>query len=148
MERSWLTFNAENENSVVQRQLWLQHNVRDITPAQAYDQARKEFYDLRLQEDVERRIAKEEALSTGAQFGKSTLDIGMELEDKEFEKWKEWAAKEVQLQEQRQAAMYTGVEEGAIDDASEGEFDAALEEVSDQIPAQGQSALGGAMMRP
>lgn len=121
-----------------------------ITSAQAYDQARKEFYDLRLQEDVERRVAKEEAMSTGAYFGKSALDIGMELEDKEYEKWKEWATKEVALAEQRQAAMYTGggeSEEMAVD-SNAAEYDAALEEVSDQIPAQGQSALGGAMIRP
>ena len=122
----------------------------EITPAQAYDQARKEFYDLRLQEDVERRVAKEEAMSTGAYFGKSTLDIGMELEDKEYERWKEWASAEVTLVEQRRAAMYTGGEqsENMAVDANPAEHGAAIEEVSDQIPAQGQSALGGAMFRP
>ncbi|KAL9073223.1 MAG: hypothetical protein Q9161_003055 [Pseudevernia consocians] len=141
---------ALSGESVVQRQLWLQHNVPGITSAQAYDQARKEFYDLRLQEDVERRVAKEEAMSTGAYFGKSALDIGMELEDKEYERWKEWAAKEVVLAEQRRAAMYTGgVESGDMAvDSDPAEYEAALEEVSDQIPAQGQSALGGAMIRP
>lgn len=118
-------------DSVVQRQLWLLHNVPEITSAQTYDQARKEFYDLRLQEDVERRVAKEEAMSTGAYFGKSALDIGMELEDKEYERWKKWATKEVALAEQRQAAMYTGgVESGEM-----AESEAAVEEVSDQTPA-------------
>lgn len=121
-----------------------------LKAAQAYDQARKEFYDLRLQEDVERRVAKEEAMSTGAYFGKSVLDIGMELEDQEYERWKEWATKEVALAEQRQAAMYTGsVENGEMAlDSDAAEYEAAVEEVSDQIPAQGQSALGGAMVRP
>lgn len=121
-----------------------------ITSAQAYDQARKEFYDLRLQEDVERRVAKEEAMSTGAYFGKSALEIGMELEDKEYERWKEWAMKEVTLLEQRQAAMYTGGAESSESEleSNSAESGAALEEVSDQIPAQGQSALGGAMLRP
>lgn len=121
-----------------------------IKPAQAYDQARKEFYDLRLQEDVERRVAKEEATSTGAYFGKSALDIGMELEDKEYEKWKVWATNEVALADQRQAALYTGGDENedmALD-SDPAELEAAVEEVSDQIPAQGQSALGGAMIRP
>ena len=121
-----------------------------MTAAQAYDQARKEFYDLRLQEDVERRIAKEEAMSTGAYFGKSALEIGMELEDKEYESWKEWASKEVTLLEQKQAAMYSGgaeSEEAALD-SDPAEHEAAMEEVSDQIPAQGQSALGGAMVTP
>ena len=134
--------------SAVQRQLWLQYNVPGITSAQAYDEARKEFYELRLQEDVERRVAKEEALSTGAYFGKSTLEIGMELEDKEYERWKTWATKEAAIAEQRQAAMYTGtVESGDIAvDSDLGEYQA--EEVSDQVPAHGQDALGGAMIRP
>ena len=78
-------------------------------------------------------------MSTGAYFGKSALEIGMELEDKEYERWKEWAMKEVTLLEQRQAAMYTG---GADSSESEvesnsAEYEAALEEVSGQIPAQG-----------
>ena len=135
--------------SVVQRQLWLRHNVPGITSGQAYDQARKELYDLRLQEDVERRVAREEAISTGAHFGKSALDIGMELENKEFDSWKEWASSQVALAQQKQAAMYTGNdnEEAALD-ADQGDYEAALEETSDQIPAQGQSALGGAMIRP
>ena len=136
--------------SVVQRQLWLRHNNLDITPAQVYDKARKEFYDLRLQEEIERRVAKEEATSTGAYFGPSALDIGMELEDKEYERWKTWAQKEIELRQQRNAAMYTGgvQSEDAAIGADEAEQNAALEEVSDQIPAQGQGALGGAMIHP
>ena len=89
-------------------------------------------------------------MSTGAYFGKSALDIGMELEDKEYENWKVWATNEVALAEQRQAALYTGGEENeemALD-SDPAELEAAVEEVSDQIPAQGQSALGGAMIRP
>ena len=138
------------EISVVQRQLWLRHNVPGITPAQAYDQARKEFYEQRLQEDVERRVAKEEATSTGAYFGPSVLDIGMALEDKEYEKWKVWAQNEVDALAQKNAAMYSDgiANEATAIDADDGEYNAAIEEVSDQIPAQGQSALGGALVHP
>ena len=87
-------------------------------------------------------------MSTGAYFGKSALEIGMELEDKEYERWKRWATKEVALAEQRQAAMYTGgVENGETSvDSDPAEYEAALEEDSAQIPAQGQSALGGAVV--
>ncbi|KAL8945917.1 MAG: hypothetical protein Q9222_007612, partial [Ikaeria aurantiellina] len=78
--------------SVIQRQLHLlQHSQPPMTSAKAYDIARKEFYDLRLQQDIERRVAKEEAMATGAYFGKSVLQVGMELEDKVFEEWKAWA---------------------------------------------------------
>ena len=98
-----------------------------MTKAQAYDKARKEFYELRLQEDVQRRVAKEEAAATGAYFGKSVLDIGMELEDQEFERWKAKALVDAELLKQRQAAVYTG----ELDDNSKaGELEAALEESS------------------
>lgn len=125
------------------------HDKPSITQAQAYDQARKEFYELRLQEDVERRVAKEEAEATGAYFGKSMLEIGMELEDKVFEEWKGWAADEVVKLEQKQAAMYTGLDnESMAMSPDDPETEAAIEEVSDSIPAKGQEALGGAPFRP
>lgn len=59
-----------------------------------YDQARKEFYDLRLQEEVRRQVAKEEAMATGAYFGKSLIEIGMELEDKQFKRLNFWVEKQ------------------------------------------------------
>jgi small subunit ribosomal protein S23 len=98
---------ADTSDSVIQRQLWLLHNVEGMTSKKAYDIARGEFYALRHEEDVERRVAKEEALSTGAYFGKSTLEIGMELEDQAYEEWKAWAVKEVELLEQQKDAAYT-----------------------------------------
>lgn len=140
---------ALNGESVVQRQMWLQHNVPSMSPAKAYDQARKEFYRLRLQEDVQRLVAQEEALATGAYFHKSTLEIGMDLEDKQFEEWKAWAIKEVQLADQQRNAMYTGQENQAMDmPAGDPETEAGIEEVSDALPAQGQSAQGGARVMP
>ena len=81
-----------------------------MSTAQAYDQARQEFYALRHQEDVERRIAKEEAEATGAYFGKSMLEISMGIEDKVYENWKQWAHKEITVAEQLRDAAYTGTE--------------------------------------
>lgn len=100
--------------SVVQRQLWLVDNVPEMSNNQAYDIARKEFYALRHEEEVERRIAKEEAMWTGAYFGKGILEVGMELEDKTYESWKAWANKEVEAIDRQRDAAYTGV--GAGDD--------------------------------
>ncbi|KKK20018.1 hypothetical protein P175DRAFT_0519342 [Aspergillus ochraceoroseus IBT 24754] len=113
--------------SVVQRQLWLLNNVPDMTESAAYDIARQEFYRLRLQEDIERRVAAEEAEATGAVFGPTRLEVGMELESREYERWKQWAKLEAQLQDQR-AAAFTGAPEIAA--ASEG----ALEEPEDAPP--------------
>ncbi|KAG9238400.1 37S ribosomal protein S25, mitochondrial [Amylocarpus encephaloides] len=76
--------------SVVQRQLYLM-DVEGKQKMEAYDIARKEFYALRHEEEVERRVAKEEALWSGAYFGKGPLEVGMELEDKVYEEWKDWA---------------------------------------------------------
>ncbi|KAI1923425.1 mitochondrial ribosomal small subunit component [Ophidiomyces ophidiicola] len=94
--------------SVIQRQLYLLNNVPDITKGEAYDIARREFYSLRLQEDIERRIAQEEAMATGAYFGPDMLTTGMAMEDEMYEVWREWADRESQLASQR-TASFTGV---------------------------------------
>lgn len=74
----------------------------------AYDKARKEFYERRHYDEVERRIQREEALAVGAQFGKNALDVGTQLENETFDKWKEWAAKQVTIAEQARSAAYGG----------------------------------------
>lgn len=102
--------NEGSSTSVVQRQLWLLNNVPDITKTAAYDIARREFYKLRLQEDIERRVAAEEAEATGANFGPSYLEIGMDLENQQYEKWKAWAKTEAQIFDQRAAALSGGPE--------------------------------------
>jgi len=91
--------------SVVQRQLWLLHNVPDITVAQAYDMARKEFYLLRRQEETRRRIAAEEAEHMGAQFGKSENQISMQIENETYNDWERWSRQQVSEQMQRNAAF-------------------------------------------
>ena len=108
--------------SVVQRPLWLLNNVPDITKSTAYDIARREFYRLRLQEDIERRVAAEEAEATGANFGPSYLDLGMELENQQFDKWKAWARNEAQLLDQRTTSL-----SGAPEIAAESETDESIE---------------------
>jgi len=91
----------------------LLNNVPNMTKSAAYDIARREFYHLRLQEDIERRIAQEEARATGAYFGPDMHTVGMELENQEYERWKEWAIKEAQFQDQR-AAAFAGLPSAAV----------------------------------
>ena len=80
-------------------------NVENMTKEQAYDIARKEFYDIRQQEDIQRRVAQEEARMVGGYFGKSRLQVSMELEDVTYEKWKKWAEGEaLKLQAERESA--------------------------------------------
>ncbi|KAF2840533.1 mitochondrial ribosomal protein [Patellaria atrata CBS 101060] len=94
--------------SVIQRQMWLMHH-EGLDKALAYDRARKEFYKVRNLEELERRVAKEEALHTGAYFGKTALEVGMELEDKAWEDWKAWATAEVTTLRQVRQSAYTGL---------------------------------------
>ncbi|KAI9785715.1 MAG: mitochondrial ribosomal small subunit component [Geoglossum umbratile] len=117
--------------SVVQRQLWLLENVPDISPAEAYDRARHEFYALRYQEDVERRVAKEEALATGAYFGKSWLEVGMGLEDEMWETWKVWGLRESAAARQKRASAYTGLPDEGTKAELEGDptVDSIVEEL-------------------
>lgn len=95
-----------------------------LSKDQAYDKARKEFYKLRHQEDVERRIAREEAQMYGAYFGKTALQVGMELEDKQFEDWKKWASEESLKMEMQRNQAYTSFGEDAA--ALEPEEEAAI----------------------
>ena len=82
-----------------------------MTKAKAYDIARKEFYKHRLQEEVEQRIAHEEALAVGAYFDQSMVERGMELENQEYERWKKWSEKEASSLDQRTDSLL-GVNSG------------------------------------
>lgn len=80
--------------SVVQRQLWLLQNTPDISVAEAYDVARKEFYNVRRREQIAMRVAVEEAEMFGADFGRPVQSVGMSKEDAVYNEWLEWAAEE------------------------------------------------------
>lgn len=108
--------------SVVQRQLYLLQTVPQMQIDAAYDIARKEFYDLRRQEEVRMRIAAEEAESTGAMFGKTPLQWGIQVENKQHDDWERWAKEQVVLQQQKNAAFAGSTmvsEEDALADTTE-----------------------------
>lgn len=89
----------------VQRTLWLLQNTPDITLEAAYDKARKEFYNARLKEDIQRRIAPEEASHYGATFGPSIFQKSMRHEDKAFEEWRVWATQEQEMRLQARTGI-------------------------------------------
>ncbi|KAL5593979.1 hypothetical protein BROUX41_001031 [Berkeleyomyces rouxiae] len=78
---------------VVQRQVWLMEN-EGLSQDAAYDKARREFYEERHLRELRQRIAVEEARYVGAYFGKTRLELGMEQEDRSYERWKSLAAVE------------------------------------------------------
>ncbi|KAK6517243.1 mitochondrial ribosomal small subunit component [Arthrobotrys megalospora] len=95
---------ALDGESVVQRQMWLME-YKELSTSEAYDVARKEFYRLRMRSDIERRIAAEEARSVGAFFGKTHLQVGLELEERALLAWKVKAQEAVARRQQRIEAM-------------------------------------------
>ncbi|KAF5973085.1 ribosomal S25 mitochondrial [Fusarium coicis] len=100
---------------VVQRQLWLMENEK-LEKRKAYDITRREFYRLRQEEEIEKRVALEEAKHVGAYFGKSRIDVSHHLEDREFENWKIWAGKETERQE---ASRNSEIEDFGLEDVEE-----------------------------
>jgi small subunit ribosomal protein S23 len=118
-------------HSVVQRQLYLLSSDPSLTIQAAYDIARKEFYFHRHLSELETRIQKEEALWTGAYFGKTTLQIGLELEDKSYEDWRLWADKQIKEEELKRAGAYGG-QQMLEDEEMEG-VDGAVEEVDEMV---------------
>jgi small subunit ribosomal protein S23 len=133
--------------------MWLMKH-QGLSKPSAYDVARREFYKHRHLEDLRRRVAKEEALHVGAYFGKGPLEVGMELEDRSWESWKVWAAKQIEAEDATRAQMFSGPQdpnaEGEAEELTAPEFDAALDELQPSVPGSkaGQSALGGTIAHP
>ncbi len=117
--------------SVIQRQLYLLHNVPDITETQAYDIARKEFYTHRLREDIERRVAAEEAEAVGADFGKTLNQRSIEIENQTYDDWERWSRQTVMDQMQKSAAFAGKMVESGME--SEGVRDVAEQESARKV---------------
>lgn len=129
---------AETLLSVIQRQQWLLENNLEMTEREAYDAARKEFYRLRLQEDIKRRIAAEEAMAVGARFGKSYIEVGLEVEGKVLADWRTKAAVDLALRKHRRNAAYTSTsaeEDEAIAATAAAAVAAPTEEAGDPVAA-------------
>ncbi|SMQ55952.1 unnamed protein product [Zymoseptoria tritici ST99CH_3D7] len=138
-----------NGEAVVQRQQHLM-KAESLPAAKAYDRARKELYRARHFREVQQRVAREEALAQGAYFGPGPLQIGMQIEDKMYENWKEWAVKEIAAAKALAGSAYTGLEQQAsiiegISDESE-----ALQEVVESVPGSNKlpAAMGGVALHP
>ncbi|SCW01951.1 LAFE_0E10858g1_1 [Lachancea fermentati] len=83
--------------SVVQRTLYLMKAKKHESLLAAYDQARFEFYRLRIQQEIEDQVAQEEAEMFGSVFGPSAIEYGLEKEQKVIEVWKRKAIEQSEL---------------------------------------------------
>ena len=132
-------------HSVIKRQHALMHpadpeTTQPLSRAAAYDKARRELYNRRAFDEMESRIAKEEALAVGAEFGASAQDVGMYLENCEFDRWRTWANEQVTLQEQARAASYASLgQDGPDSERTVGLAD-SVEALKDDVPLEEQGA--------
>ncbi|SCV05391.1 LANO_0H06458g1_1 [Lachancea nothofagi CBS 11611] len=83
--------------SVVQRTLHLLQTKTHSELLAAYEQARFEFYRLRIQEEVQTQVAQEEAEMFGSVFGPSAIDFGLQKEQKIIDIWKQKAIDQSEL---------------------------------------------------
>ena len=132
---------------MIQRQNHLLHHT-PLPPAAAYDKARQELYRARHAREIERRVAREEALSTGAFFGAGPLEIGMRLEDGAYEHWRAWAKREIEAQRQLQGSAYTGTENEEAEAEAAGREEVGESESVAGVDSRGQRAEGGAAVQP
>jgi small subunit ribosomal protein S23 len=114
--------------------MWLMDN-KGMKRNEAYDVARREFYRLRQEEQIEKRIAVEEARHVGGYFAMTRMDVGMQLEGREFENWKKWAKKEMELQQARQNEVVDSYQ-GAAEGDGEGADDVV--DIEDVLPKETQ----------
>lgn len=85
--------------SVVQRTLWLMKNESNLTPFEAYDKARFEFYKLRMSEEMESHVAKEESSMYGGIIGSTNVNWNLSKEQEYIDIWTQIAEERTQVME-------------------------------------------------
>ena len=102
--------------SVIQYQLHLIETYPNLSTSAAYDIARKEFYAVRLEQDIQKRVAAEEALSVGAIFDTPYFDIMFEREGQVLREWRNKASQDLAIRKHRRNAAYSST--AAAEDAA------------------------------
>lgn len=88
--------------SVVQRTLWLLQNNKEGKPStlvEAYDQARFEFYQLRMADEMESAVSREESTMFGAHFSSTNLQWGLAQEQEAIDRWVKSGDRKTKLKE-------------------------------------------------
>lgn len=113
--------------SVVQRTLYLLKEKKQPTLLDAYDQARFEFYRVRVQQEIHEQVAQEEAEMFGSVFGSSSIEYGLEKEQKVIETWKKKAIQQTELMAARSSGPSAAWENAA--EANEESVEQDVEEL-------------------
>lgn len=121
--------------SVVQRSLYLLRTKTCMNIMSAYDQARFEFYRIRMEQEIQEQVAVEEAEMFGAIMGPSALEFGIAKEQKIIQQWKSKVIKETELLSARRAnpSESWSSEDGAKDDNNSADDAAEVDEVEELL---------------
>ncbi|CCE62494.1 hypothetical protein TPHA_0C03420 [Tetrapisispora phaffii CBS 4417] len=90
---------ALDGENVVQRAMYLMKKKLIMIFQKHTIKARYEFYRVRMQSEIEEQVAQEEAEMFGSVFGPSTIEFGMDQEQKVIDVWKRKAIAETELME-------------------------------------------------
>lgn len=90
--------------SVVQRTIYLLNNGEGLSLPEAYEQAKLEFYRLRIEQEVEDQVSKEENEMFGAGYKQSPMEYGAEIEQQFIDKWKIEATEATKVIEARRVS--------------------------------------------
>lgn len=82
--------------SVVQRTLWLAKTEKKEL-LDAYDQARFEFYQLRMAEEMESFVGHEESIMFGGVFENTRLRAGLDREQGHVDRWAQSASEKTKI---------------------------------------------------
>lgn len=104
----------DGEN-VVQRTLYLLKTAIYDNITDAYDQARLEFYRVRIQQELEEQVAAEEAEMFGSVFGPTAIEHGLMKEQEIITKWKQ----DAELQTELLTAKQDNASKAAGDESAE-----------------------------
>lgn len=106
--------------SVVQRTLWLLQNNQKKGKRglfEAYDQARYEFYRLRMEEEMSLTVSREESSMFGAIYPSTNIEHGLKREQEFIDVWTQVAADETRVKEANRGGKVAAA--GAADEATE-----------------------------
>lgn len=106
--------------SVVQRTLFLME-TGDRTLLDSYEQAKFEYYRLKIEDETEMNIAREESEMFGAVYPKTVIEEGFEKESEVIEKWRQDAIEQTKIMD----AKYNNKDSSATSSA---DTTAAVEE--------------------
>ncbi|CAK9435989.1 mitochondrial 37S ribosomal protein mS23 [Lodderomyces beijingensis] len=127
--------------SVVQRTIYILTNDPDVNDVfQAYDKARFEFYKLRMREEMESHISKEESMMHGCVFESTNMSWNLANEQNYINDWVELASEETKIMDA--SASRSSAPAGSLVGGEEGTSSSLFEDLLSSSPTQKDGKAG------